>query len=87
MAQRLGLYPCNADAAGKLYDSVPEIFSLKDLGLDVVDGTGITYAEYVLLHADEWKNIMTNLGFFWSDPAYNAQEPVWENLDWKPLLQ
>ena len=32
-----------------------------------VEGTDMTYAEYVAEHSGEWTNIMTNLGFYWAD--------------------
>ena len=47
----------------------------------------MTYAEYVAEHSGEWTNIMTNLGFYWSDPSGAAAEPNWDSLDWSTLAQ
>ena len=52
-----------------------------------VEGTDLTYAEYVAAHSAEWTNIMTNLGFFWKDDASASAEPDWDNLDWAALTQ
>ena len=76
-------YPCNVDA---LSDPVP-LYTLKNCALTKVAGTDMTYAEYVGLHASEWTNIMTNLGFYWADNANAPAEPDWENLDWATLTQ
>ena len=81
-------YPCNGAAAKILYpDGVPEIYMLPNFALTEAEGAGVTYAAYVASHADEWMNIMTNLGFFWADEADAAPEPDWENLDWSALMQ
>ena len=81
-------YPCNSKAADILYpNGVPEIYTLPNLALNVVRNAGVTYASYVAAHADEWTNIMTNLGFFWADEADAAPEPDWENLDWSVLTR
>ncbi len=56
-------YPCNTAAADILYpDGIPAIYTLKNFALTKVDGTDMTYAEYVAEHSSEWTNIMTNLG-------------------------
>ena len=80
-------YPCNSKAAKMLYpEGVPEIYTLPNLALDVV-GSGVTYASYVASHADEWRNIMTNLGFFWADESEAAPEPNWDTLNWNTLTR
>ena len=57
-------FPCNEDAADELYpDGIPAIYELKNFSLETVEGTDMTYAEYVGAHTAEWTNIMTNLGF------------------------
>ena len=76
-------YPCNQDAV----DSVPPIYAIKNCSLTNVEGTDMTYAEYVGAHSSEWTNIMTNLGFYWADNAAAPAEPDWENLDWATLTQ
>lgn len=81
-------YPCNQAAAAILYpDGIPEIYTLKNFALSKVEGTDMTYAEYVAEHSGEWTNIMTNLGFYWSDPSGAATEPAWDSLDWSTLTQ
>lgn len=81
-------YPCNQSAAAILYpDGIPEIYTLKNFALSKVEGTDMTYAEYVAEHSGEWTNIMTNLGFYWSDPSGAAAEPNWDSLDWSTLAQ
>ena len=80
-------YPCNADAASVLFDEVPAIYAIKNCSLTTVPGTDMTYAEYVGVHATEWTNIMTNLGFYWADNAEAPAEPDWDNLDWATLTQ
>ena len=52
-----------------------------------MEGTDLTYAEYVAAHITEWTNIQTNLGFYWKDDADAAAEPDWDNLDWSVLTQ
>lgn len=85
---QFGTYPCNEKAVGILYpEGVPEIYTLPNLALDEVRGAGVTYAAYVASHAEEWTNILTNLGFFWADENDAAPEPDWENLDWNELTQ
>lgn len=76
-------YPCNSDAV----DEVPPIYSLKNCALTKVAGTDMTYAEYVGAHSSQWTNIMTNLGFYWSDNSNAPTEPDWNNLDWSTLTQ
>lgn len=81
-------YPCNQAAASILYpDGVPAIYTLKNFALSKVEGTDMTYAEYVAEHTAEWTNIMTNLGFYWKDEADAAAEPDWDNLNWETLTQ
>lgn len=81
-------YPCNADAANILYpDGLPEIYLLNNFALNKVNGTDMTYAEYVGAHSSEWTNIMTNLGFYWADESAAVAEPDWANLDWATLTQ
>ena len=60
---------------------------LENFSLNTVEGTDVTYAEYVGAHSSEWTNIMTNLGFFWPDSASAVAEPDWDNLDWATLTQ
>lgn len=81
-------YPCNQDAAAILYpDGVPEIYTLKNFALAGVEGTDMTYAEYVAEHSSQWTNIMTNLGFYWSDSNGAAAQPDWDTIDWDTLTQ
>ncbi|MBR6668137.1 MAG: extracellular solute-binding protein [Clostridia bacterium] len=81
-------YPCNTAAVAQIYgDDVPAIYTIKNFALNKVEGTDMTYAEYVGLHSAEWTNIMTNLGFYWKDNAAAPAEPDWENLDWATLTQ
>ncbi|NLX82308.1 MAG: hypothetical protein GXZ04_00600 [Clostridiales bacterium] len=81
-------YPCNEKAVEALYpDGKPGIYTIKNFALNKVEGTEMTYAEYVGAHASEWTNIMTNLGFFWADAASASKEPDWDTLDWATLTQ
>ena len=81
-------FPCNEVAAAELYpDGIPEIYTLDNFSLNKVEGTDMTYAEYVGAHTAEWTNILTNLGFFWADASAAPAEPDWENLDWATLTQ
>ena len=80
-------YPCNQDAVAELYDEVPAIYAIKNCSLTTVEGTEMTYAEYVGAHSNEWTNIMTNLGFYWADNSAAPKEPDWDNLDWATLTQ
>ncbi|RKI64907.1 hypothetical protein D7V91_15390 [bacterium 1xD42-67] len=81
-------YPCNTAAADILYpDGVPPIYTLKNFALSTVEGTDMTYAEYVAAHSSEWTNIMTNLGFYWADANSAVAEPNWDGLDWATLTQ
>ena len=81
-------YPCNQAAVKILYpDGIPGIYGLKNFALKEIEGTGMTYAEYVAAHITEWTNIQTNLGFFWADDASAAAEPAWDTLDWAALTQ
>ena len=66
---------------------MPAIYTLKNFARSTVEGTDLTYAEYVAAHSAEWTNIMTNLGFFWKDDASASAEPDWDNLDWAALTQ
>ena len=78
---------CNEEAVAALYDEVPPIYAIKNCSLTKVEGTDMTYAEYVGAHSSEWTNIMTNLGFYWADNANAPAEPDWDNLDWATLTQ
>lgn len=81
-------FPCNEVAAEELYpDGIPAIYELPNFSLETVEGTDMTYAEYVGAHTAEWTNIMTNLGFYWADASAAPAEPDWENLDWATLTQ
>ena len=81
-------YPCNQAAADILYpNGIPAIYQIKNFALNKVEGTDLTYAEYVAAHITEWTNIQTNLGFYWKDDADAAAEPDWDNLDWSVLTQ
>ena len=81
-------YPCNQDATAILYpNGIPGIYELKNFALNIVEGTDMTYADYVAAHITEWTNIQTNLGFYWKDDADAAAEPDWDNLDWSVLTQ
>ena len=81
-------FPCNTVAAAKLYpDGIPAIYQISNFALNKVDGTDMTYAEYVAAHSAEWTNILTNLGFYWKDAADAPAEPDWDNLDWATLTQ
>ena len=81
-------YPCNAGAVAQIYgDDVPSIYTIKNFALNKVEGTDMTYAEYVGAHSSEWTNIMTNLGFYWKDNSAAPAEPDWDNLDWAVLTQ
>ena len=86
-ADEFNSYPCNAVAASEIYgDIVPAIYQIPNFSLNLVEGTDMTYAEYVGAHTAEWTNIMTNLGFYWKDQNAPA-EPDWDNLDWATLTQ
>lgn len=86
-ADEFDSYPCNAAAAAKIYEETPAIYTIKNFALEQVEGTDMTYAEYVAAHSSEWTNIMTNLGFYWADNSQAPTEPDWENLDWAVLTQ
>ena len=87
-ADEFDSYPCNAGAVAEIYgEDIPEIYQIKNFSLNKVEGTDMTYAEYVGAHTSEWTNIMTNLGFYWKDDADAAAEPDWDNLDWSVLTQ
>ena len=85
-AEEWDTYPCNKDAASKIYEKTPEIYTIKNFATNKVEGTEMNYAEYVAAHSAEWTNILTNLGFYWADDNAPA-EPDWENLDWATLTQ
>ena len=81
-------YPCNQDASAILYpNGIPGIYQLKNFALNIVDGTDMTYADYVAAHITEWTNIQTNLGFYWKDAKDAPAEPDWDNLQWATLTQ
>ena len=81
-------FPCNTVAAAELYpDGIPAIYQIPNFALNKVEGTEMTYAEYVAAHSAEWTNIMTNLGFYWKDANAAPAEPDWDTLDWATLTQ
>ena len=81
-------FPCNTVAAQKLYpNGIPAIYQIPNFALTKVEGTEMTYAEYVAAHSAEWTNILTNLGFYWKDASAAPAEPDWDNLDWAALTQ
>ncbi|MBQ6865941.1 MAG: extracellular solute-binding protein [Clostridia bacterium] len=81
-------FPCNTVAAAELYpDGIPAIYQIPNFALNKVEGTEMTYAEYVAAHSAEWTNIMTNLGFYWKDANAAPAEPAWDTLDWATLTQ
>ncbi len=81
-------FPCNTVAVAALYpDGTPSIYTLHNFALDTVEGTEMSYAQYVGAHSSEWTNIMTNLGFYWADAGQAVSEPDWDNLDWATLTQ
>ena len=80
-------YPCNQDAAAAVFDETPAIYTIPNFALNKIEGTDLSYAEYVAAHSAEWTNIMTNLGFYWADNAAAPAEPDWDNLDWATLTQ
>ena len=86
-AEELGTYPCNEDAALRVYPEIPEIYKIRNFALNKVEGTDMTYAEYVGAHSSEWTNILVNLGFYWADDKDAPPEPDWDNLDWEVLKQ
>ena len=87
-ADEFDSFPCNEDAVAEIYgEDIPEIYTLKNFALNKVEGTDMTYAEYVGEHNSEWTNIMTNLGFYWADNSAAPAEPDWDNLDWSVLTQ
>ncbi len=86
-ADEFDSFPCNTAAVAEIYDETPEIYTLKNFSLEKVEGTEMTYAEYVGAHSSEWTNIMTNLGFYWADATAAPAEPDWDNLDWSVLTQ
>ena len=86
-AEMFDSYPCNTDAAAKVYAETPVIYTIKNFALNKVEGTDMNYAEYVGAHSAEWTNIMTNLGFYWADQKDAPAEPNWDSLDWATLTQ
>ena len=81
-------FPCNQVAAKEIYgEDIPAIYQIKNFALTKVEGTDMTYAEYVAAHSAEWTNILTNLGFYWADSSAAVAEPDWDNLDWATLTQ
>ncbi len=87
-ADEFDSYPCNAGAVEEIYgEDIPEIYQIKNFSLNKVEGTDMSYAEYVGAHSSEWTNIMTNLGFYWADNSAAPAEPDWETLDWAVLTQ
>jgi len=86
-AEQFDSYPCNTEAAAKVYPETPVIYTIKNFALNKVEGTDMNYAEYVGAHSAEWTNIMTNLGFYWADQKDAPAEPNWDTLDWATLTQ
>ncbi len=86
-ADEFDSYPCNKAAVEEIYDKTPLIYTLPNCSLNKVEGTDLTYAEYVGEHITQWTNIMTNLGFYWADSTAEPAEPDWDNLDWAVLTQ
>ena len=87
-ADEFDSFPCNQAAAKEIYgDEIPAIYQIKNFALNKVEGTDMTYAEYVGAHSAEWTNIMTNLGFYWADASEAKAEPDWANLEWATLTQ
>lgn len=86
-ADEFDSYPCNKAAVEAIYDETPLIYTLPNFSLNKVEGTDLSYAEYVGEHISQWTNIMTNLGFYWADATAEPAEPDWENLDWAVLTQ
>ena len=81
-------FPCNTVAAAELYpNGIPAIYQIPNFALNKIEGTEMTYAEYVAAHSAEWTNIMTNLGFYWKDANAAPAEPAWDTLDWATLTQ
>ena len=81
-------FPCNTVAAATLYpNGIPAIYQIPNFALTKVEGTDLTYAEYVAAHSAEWTNILTNLGFYWKDASAATPEPDWDSLDWAALTQ
>ncbi|MBR2823061.1 MAG: extracellular solute-binding protein [Clostridia bacterium] len=80
-------YPCNQEAAAAVFDETPAIYTIPNFALNKIEGTDLSYAEYVAAHSAEWTNIMTNLGFYWADNAAAPAEPDWDNLDWAVMTQ
>ena len=81
-------FPCNQVAAKEIYgEDIPAIYQIKNFAQTKVEGTDMTYAEYVAAHSAEWTNIMTNLGFYWADASQAPAEPDWDNLQWDTLTQ
>ena len=80
-------YPCNMEAAAAVFEVTPAIYTIPNFALSKIEGTDLSYAEYVASHSAEWTNIMTNLGFYWADNAAAPAEPDWDNLDWATLTQ
>ena len=81
-------FPCNQVAAKEIYgEDIPAIYQIKNFALTKVEGTDMTYAEYVAAQSAEWTNIMTNLGFYWADASQAPAEPDWDNLQWDTLTQ
>ena len=81
-------FPCNEVAVKNVYgDEIPAIYQLKNCALEKVEGTDMTYAEYVSAHRKDWTNIMTNLGFYWADASQAPAEPDWDNVNWAVMTQ
>ncbi len=87
-AKEFDSFPCHEDAVKGAYgDKIPDIYKLTPFSTNMVAGTDMNYANYVIKHSAEWTNILTNLGFFWADQSAAPAEPDWNNLDWATLTQ
>ena len=67
-------------------DDVPAIYTLKNFALTKVEGTDMTYAEYVAAHSSRvdqhHDQPRASTGPM---PERCAAEPDWDNLDWATL--
>ena len=54
-ADEFDSFPCNEGAVAEIYgEDIPEIYTIKNFALNKVEGTDMTYAEYVGAHSSEW---------------------------------
>lgn len=81
-------FPCNKKAAAINYpEGAPKMYTMNNMSLRMVPGTNMTFSDYATLHDAEWTNILTNLGFYWTDMTVAHPEPDWNNLNWAVLTQ